>query len=228
MLEVLLFATLAILVGLGLSFAGYAAFRLILPILGFFAGFWFGMDLVANFAANFPFLGVSFGLILGLVFGLIMAAIAYYIYAFAVIIFGFALGYALGAGLMLALGFAPGFMTFLVGIVAAAAMGWFFMRGEMPKIYIMVLTAFAGASAMIAGVLALFGQIPASQLGLSFVQPYIGDHFFLTVAWLVIGFIGVAIQYQMAKMAESMIPETYSYDAVVVENEAKAKKEKKA
>lgn len=222
MLEIFLFALLAIIVGLGLVFFGYAAFRIILPILGFLAGLWLGMDLVTNFMANFPILGVSLGLVLGFVLGLVFAAIAYFVYSLAVVIFGLSLGYALGAGLMLAIGFSDGFLTFLVGAVTAIVMATLFMGVNMPKVYIIALTAFAGASSVIAGVLVLFGRIPPSQLGLAFVEPYVANSWFWLPVWLVLGFIGFFVQYRMVQIAESLVPDSYSYEVVTKEYKAKS------
>jgi hypothetical protein len=224
MLEALLFAVLAIIVGLGLSFMGYAAFRILLPILGFLAGLWLGMDIVKDFAMNYPFMGVSLGLILGLVLGGIFAAVAYFVYSLAIMIFGISLGYALGAGFMLLIGFQPGLLTFIVGIVVAVGMGILFYRTDMPKLYIMVITAFAGASAIVAGVLVLFGQIPPSQLGLSFVNAYIAQSWFWILVWVIIGGLGFGAQYQMVKMSQTMVPEAYSYDVTKKEIDQKAKK----
>lgn len=223
MLEVLLFSFLAIVVGLGLILLGYAAFRVLLPIIGFLAGLWLGMDLVTNLIGNMPFLGLSLGLILGLVLGVVFAAIAYFVYSIAIVLVGLALGYALGAGVMMMLGI-DGFFAWIVGIVVAVALGALFIKGDMPKIYIMVLTAFAGASALIAGVLVLFGQIPPSQLGLSFVDPYIAQSWFWLIVWAVVGAIGFVIQYQSVEMAEDYIPASYNYDATVKEYKTKAKK----
>lgn len=224
MLEALLFAILAIVVGLGLSFMGYAAFRILLPILGFLAGLWLGMDIVKDFSMNYPLLGVSLGLILGLVLGGIFAAIAYFVYSLAIVIFGVSLGYALGAGFMLLIGFPNGILTFLVGVVVAVAMGILFMRTDMPKLYIIGLTAFAGASALIAGVLVLFGQIPPSELGLSFVNAYIGQSWFWILIWVILGTVGFFVQYQMVQMAQTVVPEAYSYDVTKKEIDKKAKK----
>ena len=224
MLEALLFAILAIIVGLGLSFMGYAAFRILLPILGFLAGLWLGMDLVSNFASNYPILGISLGLIMGLVLGAIFAAIAYFVYALAVVIFGISLGYALGAGFMYAIGLQTPFINFIVGVVVAVAVGILFMRTDMPKLYIMGLTAFAGASAMIAGILVLFGQIPPSQLGLSFVDAYIAQSWFWILVWVIIGAVGFFAQYQMVQMSQTLVPEAYSYEVTKKELDQKAKK----
>jgi hypothetical protein len=224
LIEVLLFSFLAIIVGLGLTFMGYAAFRVILPILAFLAGFWLGIDLVSNFGSSFPLLGVSLGLIMGLVIGAVFAAIAYFVYSLAVIIFGISLGYALGAGFLLLIGFNAGLLTFLVGAIVAVGMGVLFMRTEMPKIYIMVLTAFAGASAIIAGVLILFGQIPPSQLGLAFVNGYIGQSWFWILVWAVIGAVGLFVQSQLDKAEQAMVPKNYSYDTTVKEYKTKAAK----
>jgi hypothetical protein len=224
-LEVLLFAFLALVVGLGLTFMGYAAFRVLLPIIGFFAGLWLGMDIVKDFSMNYPIMGVSLGLILGVILGGIFAAVAYFVYALAIILIGLSLGYALGAGLMLALGLPNGFLTFTVGIIGAVALGYLFWKGDMPKLYIMVITAFAGASALFAGVLALFGQIPPSQLGLAVVQPYIAQSWFWIVVWVVIGGVGLFTQMQTVKAAESMVPASYNYDATVKDYKEKAKKQ---
>jgi len=227
LLEVLLFSFLAIVLGLGLTFVGYAAFRVLLPILGFFAGLWVGIEVVNNFAQNFPILGLSLGLIIGVVLGVIFAAIAYFVYSLAIMLAGIALGYALGAGVVYAIfGANAGFLALVAGLIGAGALGYLFWKGDMPKIYIMVITAFAGASAIIGGILVLFGQIPPSQLGLAFVEPYIAQSLFWIVVWAVIAGVGVFTQMQMVKMSESMVPASYSYDATVKEYEQKAKKQK--
>lgn len=226
-MEVFLFALLAMIVGLGLTFGGYVAFRVLLPFIAFLAGFWLGLDVVSNFATNFPIMGISLGLILGLLFGGVLAAISYFVYSFAVLIAGMAMGYALGAGFMLALGL-NGILTFVVGIIGAVSLGLLFYVGNMPKVYVVVVTAAAGASALIAGVLALFGKIPPSQLGLSMIQPYIvGQSFFWTVVWIVLVFAGIVSQLWMSNQSESMIPEAYSYDETIEEYEKKAKAETK-
>lgn len=223
-MEALLFAFLAVIVGLGLVFMGYAAFRILLPIIGFLAGLWLGMDIVNEFAMNYPLMGVSLGLILGLVLGGIFAAVAYLVYSLAIVIFGISIGYALGAGFMYAIGLNTPFINFIVGVVVAVAIGIAFMRVDMPKLYIMGLTAFAGASALIAGVLVLFGQIPPSQLGLSFVNAYIGQSWFWILIWAIIGSVGFFVQYQMVQMSQNLVPEAYSYDVTKKELEQKAKK----
>jgi hypothetical protein len=223
-MEALLFAFLAVIVGLGLVFMGYAAFRILLPIVGFLAGLWLGMDIAKEFAMNYPLMGVSLGLIMGLVLGGIFAAVAYLVFSLAVVIFGISIGYALGAGFMYAIGLNTPFINFIVGAVVAVAVGVAFMKVEMPKLYIMGLTAFAGASALVAGILVLFGQIPPSQLGLSFVNAYIGQSWFWILIWAIIGSVGFFVQYQMTQMSQTMVPEAYSYDVTKKELDQKAKK----
>jgi len=223
-MEALLFAFLAIIVGLGLVFMGYAAFRILLPIVGFLAGLWLGMDIVKEFAINYPLMGVSLGLILGLILGGVFAAVAYLVFSLAIVIFGISIGYALGAGFMYAIGLNTPFINFIVGAVAAVALGVAFMRMDMPKLYIMGLTAFAGASAIIAGILVLFGQIPPSQLGLSFINAYIAQSWFWILIWAIVGSVGFFVQYQMVQMSQTMVPEAYSYDVTKKELDKKAKK----
>ncbi len=226
-LQILLFSVLAILIGLALCFLGYAAFRILFPIWGFLVGLWLGADLVVSTLGG-GFLTTSLGIVLGLVLGLVFAAIAYYVYAFAVVLFGATLGYVLGAGFMLLLGVDPGFLTSLVGLVAAILLALGFVYMKFPRVLLMVLTAFAGATAMIAGLLILFGQIPPSQLGLGFVNAYIHTSWFWWLIWLVVGLFGAIVQYQTVEVAEStMVPAEYSYGAVTKEAE-KASKEQKS
>jgi len=152
--------------------------------------------------------------------------VAYYVYAFAVILFGASLGFALGQGFMLLLGFDRGGFTWLVGVLGAVLLAWCFVSLKFPKVILMMLTAFAGASAVIAGVLALFGQIPPNQLGLAFIDAYIRTSWFWWIVWIVLGFFGVMVQYAMSEAAEMPIPDDYAYDAVIAEG--KKKPEKKA
>jgi len=225
LLQILLFAILAIVIGLALVFFGYAAFRVLFPIWGFLIGLWLGADLIVSSTGG-GFLATSLGIMLGVVLGLVFAAIAYYVYAFAVVLFGITLGYALGSGLMLALGFGSGFLTFLVGAFGAIALGAAFVNMKMPKVYLMVITAFAGGSALIAGVLALFGQIPPSRLGLGMIDNYIGNSVFWLIVWMVIGFMGAAVQYQMDMATNSMIPASYSYDSAMADAKKKSSTDK--
>jgi hypothetical protein len=224
MLEAFLFAILAIVVGLGLGLMGYVAFRVLLPIVGFLGGLWIGLDATTHFLSSFPIVGVSLGLVLGLILGVIFAAIAYLVYELAIVIFGISIGYALGAGFMLLLGLPNGILTFVVGVVVAIALGMAFISVNMPKLYIMGLTAFAGASALVAGALVLFGQISPSEMGLGFVDAYIGQNWFLIAVWALFGAIGFFIQYQMIAMAEALVPASYSYEVTKKEYSKKKKR----
>lgn len=210
-LQLLFFAFLAVFAGLALNLFGYVAFRIVLPIIGFVFGLWLGGDVVTALIGG-GFLATSLGVILGFFMGLGFALIAYFAYYFAVVLFGIAAGYALGAGFMVLLGFPDGIFTFMAGIVVAAFVGILFMAANLPKIYIMAITAFAGASAIIAGILALFGQIPPNQLGLSFVNMYIDQSWFWFLVWLAVGVFGLFIQYATVEAVDEMMPDNYSYE----------------
>ena len=223
LLQVLIFAIMAIAIGLALTFFGYATFRILFPIWGFLVGLWLGAQMMAGFSGG-GFLATSIGLIVGFFLGMVFAALAYYVYAFAVILFGATLGFAIGQGFITLLGFNQGAFSWLIGVVFAILFAMAFMSMKLPKVLLMVLTAFAGASAMIAGVLALFGQIPPSRLGLAFVQPYIHQSWFWWLIWIGLGFFGVMAQYAMSEAANSPIPPEYAYDVTIAEQGKKAKK----
>jgi membrane-bound ClpP family serine protease len=132
----------------------------------------------------------------------------------------------LGAGFMYSIGFPTPIINFLVGVVIAAVMGYLFMKVDMPKLYIFGLTAFSGASAMISGIIVLFGRIPPSQLGLSFINAFIAQSWFWVLVWVILGSLGFFVQYQLVKLSQTMVPEAYSYEFTKKELEQKAKKSK--
>lgn len=219
-LQILIFAFVAIFAGIALNLFGYVAFRIILPVIGFLFGLWLGGDIVTA-AFGGGFLATSLGIIIGFFLGLILALISYFVVYLAIIIFGLAAGYLLGAGFMLLLGFNDGVFTFMVGVSVAALIGVAFLAFNLPRIYIMAITAFAGASAMIAGILALFGQIPPNQLGLSFVNAYINQSFFWVIVWVVVGVVGLFIQLAFVEAVDEMMPESYSYESTRKKNRRK-------
>jgi hypothetical protein len=220
-LEVLFFSALAILVGLAFTFLGYQFFRILLPIWAFFVGLWLGVGATAAIFGG-GFLTSALGLVLGFFIGLVLAALSYFVYSVAVVLFGASLGYTLGAGLMLLIGFDPGFISWLVGMVFAVAFGLMFIVGKFPKIVIIVGTALAGAMAVFAGILILFGVIPPESLGLGFAKPIVSNSFLLTVGWITLAVIGMATQYSVAQSSEEMLMEEF-----VVEEPADAKPKSK-
>jgi len=68
---------------------------------------------------------------------------------------------------------------------------------NLPKVLIMALTAFAGASMIVSGILVALGQIPIAALSSGVVGSLIRLSWFWTLVCLVVAAVGFAIQILM-------------------------------
>ena len=161
--QIVLASLLIILLGLGLCFGGYRFFTILLPIWGFFAGFQFGATIFTNLFGQ-GFLSTVISWVIGLLVGIFAAVLAYLFYAGAVILLAALVGYQLGVGIMTWIGFQPGFIPFLVGLVFALGIGALAVFLRFPKLLIILLTAFAGAGAILAGFFLALGRISLDSL----------------------------------------------------------------
>lgn len=203
MFEVLIFVVFATIIGIMFLFFGYPFFRVLLPVWAFFAGLVFGFNGIVGLMGA-SLISSSLALILGFVLGLVLAAVAYFAYELAVYIFGASVGYVLGAGLVTALGFDPGFLSTVAGLAGAVLLAVLFMQLKMPKFLIIVLTASAGAMAVITGLFVLFGRVPDAAGALQLTQYLVTGSWFWLMAWIALMVVGMGFQYMAATVNEDM------------------------
>ena len=194
--ESFLIGVLILLVGAAFCFAGYRFFQILIAVWGFFAGFNLGdAAMTALFGQNF--LGTATGWILGLVIGLVLAALAYLFYYFAVVLLGASAGYSLGSGLMAALGLNnPGFLSVTVGIVLAVVFALLIVFLNLPKLLIMLYTAFGGGVAMLTGLLVLLGQVSVVSLQYGIAVALIRASWFWGFMAIVLTVVGFLVQWR--------------------------------
>ena len=206
-----LIGVLILLVGAAFCFVGYRFFRVLIAVWGFFAGFNLGTAaMTALFGQNF--LGTATGWILGLVIGLVLAALAYLFYYFAVVLLGASAGYSLGSSLMAALGLNnPGFLSVTVGIVLAVVFAFLILFLNLPKILIMVYTAFGGAVAMLTGLLVLLGRVQVVSMQYGIAVALVRASWFWGVMAIVLTVVGFLVQWRTVQeytlvWSEAQIP----------------------
>jgi len=193
--QIVLASLLIILMGLGLCFAGYRFFTILLPIWGFFAGFQFGATIFTNLFGQ-GFLSTVISWVIGLLVAITAAALAYLFYAAAVALLAGLVGYELGVGIMTWIGFQPGVITFLVGLVFALGIGALAVFLRFPKLLIILLTAFAGAGAILAGFFLAFGRISLDSLRFGEVGAILRDSWLWGLLYLAIAAVGFAFQWR--------------------------------
>ncbi len=194
-MEVILMATLAAGLGIVLCLWGYRIFLVMLPIFGFFAGFWLGAEAVALIFGT-GFLVTVTGWVVGFILGLILAVLSYLFYFIGVALIALAAGAALGAGVMGAFGFDSGLLLFIVEIVSALVVAGLTLVFNLQKYVIITLTALGGANAIVLSPLLLFGRISlASVSGAgSAIKPVLQDSWFWLVIWLIIAIGSIVYQ----------------------------------
>lgn len=160
----LLFISL-IALGLGLAFllAGYRFFLILLPIWGFFAGLWLGAQAI-SWVLGEGFLASVTGLVVGFLVGLIMGAFAYLFYSIGILLLGAFFGYWFCSVILYLLGLDPGFLVSIAGIISAIVFATLTVMLDVKKHLVIIITAFAGAGAVLIAILLLFGRISITNI----------------------------------------------------------------
>ena len=180
--ETLCVSILALLLGLAALFAGYRFFLLLLPIWGFFAGFFLAVSAVTILFGD-GFLATVLAWVVGFIVGLIFSLLSYLFYIAGVAILAGSVGYALGAGLMYAIFDDPAVLAFVVGLVAAILVALATLLLNLQKWVIIAITAVGGASGLFLSAMLLFNVVELSDLGSNPVQAVLNDSWFWFLIW---------------------------------------------
>ena len=182
----------ALLTGTVFCFRGYLAMRLVIPIWGAFAGFMLGAGLVAGDAG---FLGNALGWLVGIALAVVFGMIAYLYYEVSVIIGMIGIGFVLGTSLMVALGVTWSWLIVLSGVVLAVVLAFVAIAGDLPMVLLTVLTALAGASTIVAGLMLLVGTVDLEDFDIGVTTENVADNWwwFVLYGGLVVG--GIVAQF---------------------------------
>ena len=193
-------AILSIVLGLVSCFAGYRLFRVVLAIAGFFIG---AVLAGGVFWTVFPQQPEFLAVIIGLAGGIIGAILLGFFYFAGVFVAGVALGVLLGSIIPVSMNWQRILISIVLGLLCGV------LALALQKLLIVVATAFIGSWAVLGGIALLLGW--AVPLELVRQPPVFWSSNWETaflIAWLVLGSLGVAVQYQPTrKTAESVPPE---------------------
>jgi hypothetical protein len=199
---------LVIMLGLGLCFAGYRFFTILVSIWGFIAGFQFGATIFTNIFGQ-GFLSTVISWVVGLLVACFAAALAYLFYAAAVVLLAGFVGYQLGIGIMAGLGFNEGWLTFLVGLLVGLALAAVAIYLHFPKVLVLILTSLAGAELLLGGVLLALGRITLTGLRFGAVGAIVRDSWLWGLLYLAIAAVGFYFQW---RTTQNFLVEEYSTD----------------
>jgi hypothetical protein len=159
----ILIGSLIVLIGALFCLRGYLAMRFVIPIWGGFTGFMVGAGLVASFTDE-GFLASILSWAVGLGVGLLFALLAYFFYEIAVLLAMGSIGFTVTATVMTGLGITWNWLVILAGVAVGAVLAFIAILGDMPMVILTILTASAGAGAMIGGLLLILGKLDLGDL----------------------------------------------------------------
>ena len=128
------------------------------------------------------------GWVLGLILALGFSVLAYLYYEVAVVLTMGSVGFMAGSALMTALGVSWNWLIVLVAVAVSLVFAVFAITTNFPRIVLVVVSATAGATAMVAGGMLLTGALETADLTRSYVTERIHDDWwwYLGYAFLVI------------------------------------------
>ena len=204
--ELLCMGLIGLLFGLAVVFGGYRLFLILLPIWGFFFGFFLGVEtLQAIFGIGF--LATVTSWVVGFIVGAIFAVLSYLFYIFAVAVLSFSAGYGLTVGILGAIGLHFGILVWLIAVVVGVVVALVVLALNIQKYAIIVITAVGGTSAIIFTLLALSGSLSAVELLLNPVRLAIRNSFWWLLFFLVLSIAGIVFQIRSNRGFEA---ETYN------------------
>lgn len=199
-MAVLVAALVALGIGIAFCFYGYRVFLVLLPILGFFGGLWLGAEGVSLILGE-GFLATLTGWVAGLIVGLIMAVLSYAIFNLGVGLVAFVFGMVIALGLLSAVGVDSNLVLGIAGLASGVALLILTMMYNLQKYVVIVITAIAGANALVLAPLLLFDRVSLDELQNigNTIKPVLADSWFWLIVWLVLAGAGIYTQLRISR-----------------------------
>ncbi|TNU73940.1 DUF4203 domain-containing protein [Miniimonas arenae] len=207
MSEIWVVGILSVLVGLFMCFRGYVALRVVIAVVGAFAGFLLGAAIVAEVTPD-GFLGTTLAWIGAIVGALLLGGLAYAFYQVAVVLGMASIGFAIGSGLSAALGVRPDWLVWVIGAVAAALLVVVSLATDLPAFLLVWLTAFGGANTAVTGVMLLVGVVTLDDVTSGALPDDLG--WWWAVGALVLGVVGVVVQWRALTASRQAMREAWA------------------
>lgn len=186
-----------LLIGAAFCFRGYLAMRLIIPMWGSLVGFLFGAGLVATFTEG-GFLATTAAWLVGMVVGLVFGLLAWLYYEMSVVVSMGALGWVLGTAVLVALGVTWSWVIVLGGVAVGLLLGVVAIVADLPMTLLTILTALAGATVVVAGVMLVVGTLDVEDLGTGATTTAMDT----SVLWVLL-YLGLAIAGMVAQFRDT-------------------------
>ncbi len=196
-MNTILIALFALVLGALFLLWGYRVFLVMLPIWGFFAGFWLGAQ-TTSLLFGAGFLATTTGWVVGFFIGLLFALLSYLFYLVGVALVAASVGAALVTGFLSLFGLETGLLVFLAALVGAVVVAGLTLVFNLQKYVIIILTAVGGANSLVLSVLLLFGRVTPDDLTAAgnAIRPVLQDSWFWALVWILLAIVGIIFQFR--------------------------------
>lgn len=196
MLTTIIAGIILLAFGIAFCFYGFRTFLILLPIIGFIAGFYIGAQAM-QIALGEGFLATTLSIIVGLGSGVIGAFASYVLMIIGIILIAGIMGFAVTAGILNLFSIDNTCISSLIGLASAIAAVWLTLRLSLVRYVLIFLTAILGADLIILSVLLFFNRITLDQITspLGTISPILRDSPLYIVIFLVLLGAGIYVQY---------------------------------
>lgn len=199
---------LALGIGAVFCFRGYVAMRVMIAVWGALVGFGLGASLGAD---DGGILANALSWILAVVLAVLFAAIAYLYYAVSIAIAMGSIGFVLGTSVLVALGVTWSWLIVLAGLALGIVLAIVAIAGNLPGVLLVVLSALAGASAMVAGIMLLTGTLDTETIASSAdLTEELNDDWYWYVIWAVAAASGMVAQIVSSEREAATMREAWA------------------
>ena len=193
----ILLGILALLLGAAFCFRGYLAMRVVIPLWGAFMGFFLGAGFMATITGD-GFLATTAAWLVGIAVGLLFGLLAYTYYEISVVLSMALLGYSLGATIAAAIGITWSWVILVSGLAVGFLLALVALVADLPMTILTVLTALAGSSTIVGGVMLLVGAVDLADAQPSAVATELSDS-----PWWFALYIGLAIAGMVVQLRDT-------------------------
>jgi hypothetical protein len=150
------------------------------------------------------------GWVVGIALALIFALLAYFYYEISVVIVMGAIGFTLGSTIMVALGVTWSWVIILVGLAVGGILAVVAVVADLPMALLTILTALAGASAAVTGLMLIFGVISLEDFDSVATTERLNDDWWWYVIFGVLVFAGMVAQIRTLSSLRASLREAWA------------------
>ena len=196
MLTTILLGLILLAFGIAFCFYGFRTFVVLLPIIGFIAGFYTGAQAI-QIAMDQGFLATTLSIVFGLLGGVIGAFASYVFFIIGVVLVAGFLGFAVAAAILSLFDLDPGCIAALFGLGTAGAAVWLTMRYKMVRYVMILMTAVLGANAIVLSVLLFLSRVSVEDIvsPVGTVAPILTESPLYILVFLALLVAGIYVQF---------------------------------